>query len=152
MKQKLNRIALKNKGFLISLELSNNSNQRNVSTSGLIDTGATVTLIDFQIVKDLEISQRQIIETKGIDTASEEKKKAFGCHLNVFFHKESFIESRVIFKNIKVYFFPNSKLLSYGHAGVIIGRDILQYIDFTWKGTTGSVTIDSISPIENLGA
>ena len=146
-RQTNNREALRINGFSTSIKLINNSNNEEVSTNGLIDTGAKVSLIDYQAIKDLKISPSQIIGKREITTASD-KKVAFICHLDILFDNE--MTKEFLFENIEASFFPSSELLSLGHAGAIIGRDILQYFDFNWNGPKGLVDINNIENIKVL--
>ena len=138
---KVDRQILKKTGFLTSLQISNHiffDEKNSISTNGLIDTGASVTLVDFQVVRDLN---PKIIGDTKITTPSG-SKEALICPLKITFLD---IKNELNYINTKASFFPNSELLSLGLCGVIIGRDVLQYFKFNWNGPEGKVNIDQIS-------
>ena len=129
---------LKKKGFIFPLKLSHiikEETSKVIDTYGLLDTGASISLVDFEIIKELRLERlagrpHEVITPGGC-------KRVLSCPLKITF---PCLDKTI---NSLISFIPNESLIL-GKSHFIIGRDILQYFAFYWNGLEGKANIDKI--------
>ena len=128
---------LKIYGYTIPIKVSHVLREKSsevIEAYGLLDTGASSSCVDFQIVKDLRL--KPIRKQENVTTPfSNKNETVFKCPLKFTFQE--------IDINISAFYKPEHNLKLVG-CKVLIGRDILQYFNFNWNGPEGQAKIESI--------
>ena len=115
-------------------------------TCGLLDTGASITVVSFTIIEYLNL-QSNINKKTDFHTPFLSNRKGAQCPLKFTFidHNNKLID---INTNALCVFGED---LDIGKSEALIGRDVLKYFDFNWNGPGGLVTINFIqNPIGRL--
>ena len=124
---------LKNKGYVLPIKISHilrEGHSKVRETHGLLDTGASITVVNFTIIEYLNLQSNINDDEKLFITPYHHSQKGITCPL-----KLTFIDQNKQLRDINISVLSVSKKdLDLGKSEVLIGRDILQYFDFNWNG------------------
>ena len=133
--------SLKQLGYNMPIKVSHvlrEQHSKVKKTCGLLDTGASITVVSFSIIEYLKL-ESNINKEHSFNVPFINNIKGANCPLKfTFMHNNQPIDI-----NISALCFPK-KDLTLGECEVLIGRDILKYFDFNWEGTADRVTINCI--------